>query len=161
MDRLRAFEYIGNHEGKSTVAYRDSENILTIGIGFNLEDPTAPARCSAIGLDHAGLCNRLVSLDPGQMEQLFKADFDTALEDAAAVIPNFWDLPEDAQFALVDMSYQLGKPRLSKFQKMIEALTANPPNFLVAAEEIKDSLYYRQTPNRAEDNIMLVRGCAV
>jgi lysozyme len=46
------------------------------------------------------------------------------------------------------MSFQLGKPRLSKFKKMIAAV--EDMNWEKMADEMQDSTWRWQTPNRAQ-----------
>jgi lysozyme len=46
------------------------------------------------------------------------------------------------------MSFQLGKPRLSKFKKMIAAVQNE--DYPEMAEQMEDSRWYKQTTNRAQ-----------
>jgi GH24 family phage-related lysozyme (muramidase) len=157
MDRQRAQQYIGDHEGRRNRAYADTEGIMTIGIGMNLEEARNQKRIEAAGLDYDGVCNGTVTLTDSQIDGFFSEDLDIAISDALAAVNNYWSHPEDAQLALTDMSFQLGGPRLRKFVNMIGALNAEPPDYMKAADEIADSLYAMQTPRRAADNILLVR----
>jgi lysozyme len=160
MDKQRVRDEIERHEGRRYLPYRDSEGVLTIGVGVNLEDATSRGRIEALGIDYEVLCAGKWTLTDVHINALFAHDVEVAITDAAAIFNNFWNLPENAQLALVDMSFQLGKPRLAKFVKVIAAITAEPPNFIVAADEMRDSLWARQTPQRTADAIALVRGCA-
>lgn len=54
----------------------------------------------------------------------------------------------EAQAILVNMSYQMGFSGLMKFRNMWKALENQ--DYQKAAKEGRDSLWYRQTPNRAE-----------
>ena len=56
-------------------------------------------------------------------------------------------LPLDAKLILLNMAYQLGVPRLLGFKKMWLALENR--DFKTAADEMRDSLWNRQTPNRS------------
>ena len=49
---------------------------------------------------------------------------------------------------LVDMSFNLGKPKLMKFKKMIEALQRY--DFETAADEMIDSAWYHQVGRRSK-----------
>jgi lysozyme len=158
MDRQRAQNLIEQHEGRRNRAYADTEGILTIGIGFNLEEPSARSRIEALEVDHGALCAGQASLTDAQIDTLFSRDLDTAISDAASRVPDFWNQPEDVQLAMVDMIFNLGGPRFSKFTDMIAALKAK--DYLTAAAEMADSKWAKQVSNRAADNIALVRGCA-
>jgi hypothetical protein len=46
------------------------------------------------------------------------------------------------------MCFQLGRPRLSKFKNMIAAV--EDLDWTTMADEMEDSNWYRQTPNRAK-----------
>ena len=46
------------------------------------------------------------------------------------------------------MCFQLGRPRLSKFKNMIAAV--EDLDWVKMADEMEDSNWYRQTPNRAK-----------
>lgn len=160
MNRQRAQTYITEHEGRHSQAYVDSLGVPTIGIGMNLAEDRNQKRIAAAGLDYDAVCAGSVTLEDRHIDGFFSEDLDIAITDALAAVEDYWSHPEDAQLALVDMSFQLGGPRLRKFQKMLAALDANPPNYMAAATEIAGSLYAKQSPARAADNIALIRGCA-
>ena len=55
-------------------------------------------------------------------------------------------LPQDWQDFMIIMIFQLGLSGTMKFKKMIQAL--RDANYPEAIKQAKDSLWYRQTPNR-------------
>jgi lysozyme len=55
-------------------------------------------------------------------------------------------MPKDWQGFMIIMIFQLGLSGTMKFKKMIEAL--RDANYPEAIKQAKDSLWYRQTPNR-------------
>jgi lysozyme len=57
-------------------------------------------------------------------------------------------LPSGVMEAVANMAFQLGVPKLMLFKKTLAALEAR--DFDRAADEALDSLWARQTPNRAE-----------
>lgn len=61
------------------------------------------------------------------------------------------DVPDDWNDFLIIMTFQLGINGVKKFRKMINALQVK--NFREAIVQAKDSLWYRQTPNRVDDMI--------
>lgn len=160
MNWQRAKEYITGHEGRRNRAYPDSEGIMTGGIGMNLKEPRNAMRIRDAGLDYDALLSGTLPIPDYCINQWFDEDLDMAVTDALATLENYWSHPEDVQIAVLDMSFQLGGPRLKKFVNMIAAFNTVPPDYLKAADEIADSLYARQTPNRAADNINLIRRCA-
>ena len=60
----------------------------------------------------------------------------------------FAELDAARQSVVVQLAFQLGMPRRSKFEKRLEAISQG--NFERAADELLDSLFARQVPNRAE-----------
>lgn len=158
MDRQRAQNLIRGHEGSRNWVYPDSEDIPTIGIGFNMLRGDARERIEKLEIDYDKLLAKEISLTDNHIYTLFEPDFDTAVNDAVALVPDFWNQPEDVQLAMVDMLYNLGGPRFSQFKLLIAALKAK--NYLEAAAQMLNSKWARQVPNRAADDIALVRGCA-
>jgi len=158
MDKERVRSFIEGHEGRRYQAYADSEGILTIGVGFNLEQVSARTRIEALGVDYDALCAKQVSLTDAQIDRLLGSDIDTALTEAALLVPHFWDQPDGVQIAMIDMIFNLGGPRFSKFVKLISALEEK--DYWKAADEMANSKWAKQVPNRAADDIALVRGCA-
>jgi lysozyme len=158
MNREKAQNLVEQHEGRRSMAYADSLGIMTVGIGLNLEQPSAKARIAALGVDYDALCAQKCTLADSHIDSLFSGDLDTATAEAARQVPDFWNQPEEVQLAVVDMIFNMGGPRFSKFAKFIAALKAR--DYLTAAAEMADSKWAKQVPNRAADDIALVRGCA-
>lgn len=61
------------------------------------------------------------------------------------------DVPDDWNDFLIIMTFQLGINGVKKFKRMINALQVK--NFREAIVQARDSLWYRQTPNRVDDMI--------
>ena len=135
-------------EGMRNEAYYCSERKRTIGIGFNIHDPT-----KLIHPDLKPYANN---------EQTFMSDevalrilddvIDIVYAETAAVIGNeakpydrsVWDsLTTGQQVSLCNMCYQMGRKRLSGFKKMIACIRAG--DWEGAQDEAKDSLWFKQT----------------
>lgn len=61
------------------------------------------------------------------------------------------NVPDDWNDFLIIMTFQLGINGVKKFKRMINALQVK--NFREAIVQAKDSLWYKQTPNRVDDMI--------
>lgn len=61
------------------------------------------------------------------------------------------NVPDDWNDFLIIMTFQLGINGVKKFKRMINALQVK--NFREAIVQARDSLWYRQTPNRVDDMI--------
>jgi len=78
--------------------------------------------------------------------ELFLKDFNVAVDDAESFTEGMI-LDDNAHECIIHMVFQLGLPRLNKFVKFKKCLSEN--NISEAMKEMKDSLWYRQTTNRA------------
>ena len=70
-------------------------------------------------------------------------------------ISDFDSLPEDAQEIIANMMFNMGRPRLSKFKGMKRGVDNR--DWHEAADEMVDSAWYRQVPNRAERLVTRMR----
>ena len=83
-----------------------------------------------------------------RVDSVFAVDIKIA-EDECCVLYPFWEeLPEEVQEILVNMMFNLGRPRLTKFKKMNAALEMG--DWKTAAIEGRDSRWYHQVGNRSE-----------
>jgi lysozyme len=116
-----------SHEGLSLKMYQCTEGYNTIGYGFNLDANPIPHEVADILLD----------LKVGE-----------SVTDCATF--SYWHaLSERRKAALIDMRYCLGPSGYRQFRKMHGALTLR--NYDMAAEEILDSKFAKQTGRRATD----------
>ena len=119
---------IKEHEGYRSRAYKDSLGIPTIGYGFAIKD---------LGLDQ-DLCDIILERKIKKLEDRVKTKFGW-----------YPYMPLEIQNVVMEMCYQLGVTGFSKFAKTIMYL--KDKNFEKASEEMLDSLWARQTPNRARE----------
>jgi lysozyme len=83
-----------------------------------------------------------------RVDSVFAVDIKIA-EDECKVLYKFWEeLPEEVQEILVNMMFNLGRPRLTKFKNMYAALEMG--DWKTAAVEGRDSRWYHQVGNRSE-----------
>lgn len=126
-------EDLVKHEGCKTEVYLCSEGLPTAGIGHML-----------LGVDG------LEVGDDVPMEAVlewFDNDYKEAVTDCCALFLNFASLPDQVKRVLVNMAFNLGRHRLSKFKNMIKAV--NEGNWVKAADEMVDSRWYNQVGNRS------------
>ena len=93
-----------------------------------------------------------------RVRQVFEQDVETVLSDCEILYPDFYDLPEEAQRVIANMMFNMGRPRLSKFNGMKLGVDARDWN--AAADEMVDSSWYRQVTNRADRLVERVRALA-
>lgn len=155
MNRERCRQRIKGHEGLRLVRYFDSQDIPTIGWGFNLIKDGARERIKEFGLDYDAVLRGEQQITEAQADSLFDLDFQDAVQDGPLLVSNFARHPDEMQEVIVDMRYQLGAVGFKKFRKAIAAL--ENLDYGQAAIELADSLWAQQTPDRAEENIAIVQ----
>jgi lysozyme len=69
------------------------------------------------------------------------------IDECKVLYDDFDELPEECQHIIANMMFNMGRPRLSKFKGMKAAVDAR--DFKRASEEMVDSRWYTQVPNRA------------
>ena len=123
-------------EGVKYEIYNDHLGYPTFGIGHLVRD-TDPEAGAALG----------TPVTEDRVIQAFNEDVETVLNDCTILYDDFNDLPEEAQLIIANMMFNLGRPRLSKFKGMKAGVDAR--DWKKAADEMVDSAWYRQVPNRA------------
>ena len=130
-------EQLKRDEGCVNAIYLDHLNLPTVGIGHLItewdEEYGKP-----VGTE----------VSEERVNQLFDEDIETTIDECKFLYNDFDDLPEKAQHIIANMMFNLGRPRLSKFKKMREAVM--DANWIEAAIQMEDSLWAKQVPNRAE-----------
>jgi|TARA_E500000318_G_scaffold81845_1_gene77171 lysozyme len=137
MDMEKLKEEIKADEGVIYEVYNDHLGYKTCGVG-HLCRATDPENQLEVG-------------DPVSVErvdELFEKDLHITIEECRKLYEFFDDLPEDAKRIIANMMFNLGRPRLTKFRKMYEAVM--DANWIEAAIQMEDSLWAKQVPNRAE-----------
>ena len=120
-------ESIKQHEGYVGIVYKDSLGIDTIGYGFAIKD---------------------LELDEDLCEIILERKV-TALIDRIRLKFNWFKyMPPGIQDVVIEMCYQLGVTGFSKFKKTIAYLQNK--QWEEASVEMLDSLWAKQTPNRAK-----------
>lgn len=127
------YEQLLLHEGLKLKPYRCSANKLTIGVGRNLEDKGITKEEAMLLLE-----NDIINI----RKQLKKYH---------------WFVKQSyiRRKVLIDMAFNLGIPGLLKFKKMILALCQDDHN--KAADEMIDSDWYKQVPNRSKRLVKMMR----
>jgi GH24 family phage-related lysozyme (muramidase) len=145
--------FIKKHEGVRPHVYPDSLGIPTVGIGFNLQRPDAKAIFNKLNLNYDGVLSGKTDLTNDQVKALFTECLQIAYKDVKQYMPGFDSLPRNIKLGLLDMSFNLGYTRLSKFIKTKELIQRG--NYKNAAVELRNSKWAGQVGNRARNIINL------
>jgi len=144
-------EQIKRHEGEVLNIYEDSLGYKTLGVG-HLCKPQDPEYDWAVG----------TSVSQEVVDMYYKDDFVTHLAEAIHIFGSeegFYNLPEDIQHVLVNMCFNLGGTRLSKFKNMIKACREH--NWKEMAAQMEDSRWYGQVGRRSKELQDMVLGKVV
>tara|TARA_R110000822_G_scaffold310314_1_gene442566 strand:- start:210 stop:641 length:432 start_codon:yes stop_codon:yes gene_type:complete len=124
LDKLK--EQIKMHEGVETVVYLDTEGIETIGVGRNLKDR---------------------GLSDDEIDFMLDNDIIICENELTQSFDWYTDLDDIRKRVLIDMTFNLGMPRLKKFSKMISAIEEK--EWTLASKEMLNSKWANQVGNRA------------
>ena len=81
-------------------------------------------------------------------DELLVKDFNNVLKECEENFHNNWiDWPEEVKLIIANMAFNLGLPRLKKFQLMLKAI--NKEDYVTASKEGLDSKWADQVYNRA------------
>jgi lysozyme len=136
MDIIRLRETLKHDEGCKFSIYKDQFGYPTFGIG-HLVIQSDPEWGQAVGTE--------VSED--RVNEAFDYDVQRTISETKILFPTLDVMPEDVQQVLVNMCYNMGRPRLSKFVHFIGYI--NQGNYSQASVEMLNSAWAKQVPNRA------------
>lgn len=120
------FNMIKRHEGLKLTAYKDTEGILTIGYGRNLE-------------------GRGISIQEAEM--MLDNDISDCMAQLRVNLPYFDVLDSVRQDVLIDMCFNLGFDGLLKFKLTLTHIQHG--DYAMAAEAMMDSRWAKQVGDRA------------
>ena len=118
---------IKRHEGCRNTPYKDSEGIMTVGYGRNLE---------------------AVPFTQDEMDLMFKNDFERARKGAESFYV-YEFLNRARRGVLIEMVFQMGTAGVKNFKKFRAA--ALQQKWQEAHDEMLDSRWHDQTPERARE----------
>lgn len=127
-------ESIKHHEGFVEHVYDDSLGIPTIGYGFAIKD---------------------LVLEEDLCDEILLRKLRILGKSVIGKFPFFDSLPSDCKTVLMEMCYQLGVTGVSKFKKALKAMEDG--DWEKAADEMLDSKWAKQTPNRAKEMSNIIR----
>ena len=125
MSLLKSIKY---HEGFRSTVYQCTEGYDTIGYGFAIKD---------------------LVLDEDIAELILLRKLDKLQQRIASVFGWWYNSPKTVKNVVTNMCYQLGISGFSKFKKTIYLLETE--QYDEASIEMLDSLWAKQTPNRAKE----------
>ena len=125
---MSLIEQIKKHEGFRSTVYQCTEGYDTIGYGFAIKD---------------------LALDKDIADLILERKLKDLEKKIASRFGWFYNSPKVIKDAVVNMCYQIGISGFSKFKKTIYYLETE--QYEEASTECLDSLWAKQTPNRAKE----------
>jgi lysozyme len=150
-DRLR--EEIAADEGVKLnsegdhIIYLDHLSLPTCGVGHLITENDEE-------------CDKPVGtvVEKERVRRLFALDIAVTIDECKVLYSDFDDFDEELQHILCNMMFNMGRPRLSKFVGMKAGVDAR--DFNEAANQMVDSRWYTQVPNRARRLVDRMRALA-
>ena len=130
---------IKRHDGEVLEIYMDSLGYKTLGVG-HLCQPNDPEYDWEVG----------TPVSQEVVDRYYTIDFDRHYAEAIHVFGDkeeFYKLPEKIQHVLVNMCFNLGGTRLSKFRKMLQACREH--NWKEMSAQMQDSRWFTQVGRRS------------
>jgi lysozyme len=135
--KQRVMEQLKIDEGVVHEIYLDHLGLPTVGIGHLILE-SDPEHGAEVG----------TAVSNARCEELFMQDLQIAINECIVLYGADWhEFPEEVQEILVNMMFNMGRPRLSQFKKMNTALAEG--DWATASVEGRDSRWYDQVGNRA------------
>ena len=139
---------IKRHEGEVLEIYKDSLGYKTLGVG-HLCKPEDPEYDWEVG----------TPVTQEVVDMYYENDFVTHLAETIHIFgseEDFEKLPEVIQRVLVNMCFNLGGTRLSKFRNMLKACREH--NWKEMSVQMQDSRWYGQVGRRSKELQDMVLG---
>ena len=114
-----------SHEGINRLPYRDSTGNETVGVGHNLDAP---------------MPEKLIDL-------ILEFDVSLAIEELDRAVPSWRQHSEARQNVLIELSFNLGMPKLGKFIRFWFAMEQK--DYVQASQELLQSKWAEQVKGRA------------
>ena len=136
MDLEKLREQLIIDEGVKYETYLDHLSLKTCGIGHlcREDEPEFDLELGA-------------KVSEERVTELFEQDIQTVLQDCKKIYDDWDKLPEEVQLITANMMFNMGRPRLSQFKKMIQAIRDG--DWIEAGNQMQDSRWYKQVTNRA------------
>jgi len=136
-DKQKVIDQLKIDEGIVYEIYKDHLGYPTFGIG-HLVLESDPEFGQDVG----------VPVSEERCLEVFDHDLEVTVNECKVLFSDFDEKLDEVQEILINMMFNMGRTRLSKFKKFIGAL--NEENYNEAANQMMDSKWYNQVGKRSE-----------
>jgi lysozyme len=155
----KLIEFTGINEGLRLKTYICPAGKETIGYGHNLTDNNIPYEIKTMMIKDNISWNdknwKNLSITEKIATALFEYDIQIAESDLKSIFIDYETFSERRKIALIDMVFNMGSNKFRQFKNMINAIKLGMWN--VAANEAKNSNWYKQVTNRANKVIKMLK----
>jgi len=130
-------------EGRKNYIYLDTEGNPTYGVGHLLTKYDVEWQPY-----HALAKGGKLFVSEEKIDKVLESDIGTAISCCCEIFDDFPDFDEEIKQILVNMMFNMGYGRFLGFKNFIAAIESK--NYKLAAKEMKDSKWYKQTKDRAK-----------
>lgn len=140
-------QFIEKHESRRRKPYLCPAGKNTIGVGWNMDSHPLPKDIADYLKEHGAITDNMI-------DYLLMVSISIAISDCKKLFHNFEQFSDNRRMALIDFLFQLGFTKAKKFVKSIGYI--NQEQWALAAANLARSIWYEQTPKRAEEICKLV-----
>lgn len=145
-------------EGIRYKAYKDTKGNVTVGIGFNMDDPRARGIWLKADIPESfnGVYAMTDSISAQSTLNVLDVCVTNARNDLKTLLPNFSTYPDYVQLALVNLMFNMGLPTFSKFYTFLNLIKEG--NYDDAGNHLESTAWYNQVGERASRVMALLKG---
>jgi lysozyme len=144
---MTLYEFIAKHEGRKRKPYKCPAGYNTIGVGWNMDANPLPPDIKK-QLDQYG------QIDDEMVDRLLNISIRHTLADCQVIFPSYNTFSDARRMALADFVFNLGFKGAKRFVKAVKYINAE--KWPEVAQEMRNSDWYRQVPNRAKEVVSMV-----
>tara|TARA_R100000963_G_C4636931_1_gene100911 strand:- start:899 stop:1351 length:453 start_codon:yes stop_codon:yes gene_type:complete len=137
MDLKKLQNEISSDEGVKLEVYLDHLGLPTIGCGHLILEQDEEYGCE-VG----------TKITQERCDDLFTKDLLSTVQECKKLYEDFDKLPDECKLIIANMMFNMGRPRLSGFKKMHQAVMDG--DWHEASLQMRDSKWYNQVTKRAE-----------
>lgn len=152
-------EMLQQDEGMRYRAYKDTKGNITVGIGFNLDNPGAKAIWLHADIPESfnSIYTQETYLSTNSVVKLLNTCIDSCRLDLEDVLHrDVTDYPDYVQLALINLMFNMGKPTFSQFNTFIKLI--KDKNYDDAATDLSNTRWSIELVNRSSRICKLIKG---
>ena len=156
---LSAYDMLNLEEGLRYRAYKDTTGHITVGIGFNMDNPTAKAIWLRADIPESfnAVYTQQSVLSTNSVVKLLNTCVDNCRIDLESVLlRDVQDMPTYVQLALINLMFNLGKSVFSQFTTFIDLIKTG--NYNDASIDLGTTLWSKELPLRSQRVVALLQG---